>query len=544
MPSIALVKPAAATDAGGVAGRRGFKYQDHAAASFVIEMLENATLLQVECETADDISLRWAIPGGEAIEYVQVKTTEGDSKWSISELTNRTPKNAVGTSLAEKSLNCDRHPGIPLFRFVTTRDVRGELRLFKVPREKRVPVLENFDSLVSRFANRHKQARSPNGRTLQDWARALYWSVESDEATLGRNNQFRILQLAQRHGERPHYEQAQAVYDRLLGLVSAAADASQITHPDSKAITREQAWHWWESELADIRRLNRSHIKVYNISTDRFFSDLHHVDEPTIRRELKAYDVEFDGGVWRCKELAEYLVSWLPEVALPAKVLAEFSHLEARSLTDRAVEALENQSRLDYNRLVAELLLHCILRHYDQSEPIACKLFYVARAGLTSTSANILHHHAGDQLWLGHSRLVAATAHDDVIATVFQELENALDRDILKAERQLILQLREPQHLRSTTLERALERYAKIDELLRVLHIPVLIAYDSKVVSSGYYESYVSDLRDEVIDSYAALKSRLPASLRETQVHIFLVPVESADKLVTVFGECLRGPNG
>ncbi|NEJ83025.1 DUF4297 domain-containing protein, partial [Rhizobium leguminosarum] len=54
-----LVDPYAASDAGGVKARQGFTFQDHIAASFLLALLSDPALLQVECETGDDIALRW-----------------------------------------------------------------------------------------------------------------------------------------------------------------------------------------------------------------------------------------------------------------------------------------------------------------------------------------------------------------------------------------------------------------------------------------------------------------------------------------------------
>jgi hypothetical protein len=73
------------SNAGGVAARQGFKYQDHVAAFFVLTMIDDPRLAKVECETADDIFLFWQHGGTEYSEYVQVKTTEGDRKWTKDE---------------------------------------------------------------------------------------------------------------------------------------------------------------------------------------------------------------------------------------------------------------------------------------------------------------------------------------------------------------------------------------------------------------------------------------------------------------------------
>jgi|ERR1700688_1694579 len=117
---------APASDAGGVSARRGFKYQDHVAAFFVLTMIDDERLARVECETADDILLIWQHGGAEHPEYVQVKTTEGDRKWTKDEVTARSTATKP-TSLVEKSLLCDEHGISALFRIVSRRDVNRTL---------------------------------------------------------------------------------------------------------------------------------------------------------------------------------------------------------------------------------------------------------------------------------------------------------------------------------------------------------------------------------------------------------------------------------
>jgi hypothetical protein len=113
---------------GGVAGRRGQKHQDHVAASYVIAMLSDPSIAQIECETADDVTIRRAAPGGGTDnEYVQVKTTENEDKWTATALLAR-EDGREGTSIAERSLACDTHPGEPTFRLVTNREPRGNLQ--------------------------------------------------------------------------------------------------------------------------------------------------------------------------------------------------------------------------------------------------------------------------------------------------------------------------------------------------------------------------------------------------------------------------------
>ena len=540
MTSGPLIETESVSDAGGVAGRVGFKYQDHVGAGFVVDMLRDGTLWQVEFETADDLTLRWRRADEELNEYVQVKTTENDKKWSVKEITDR-EKSRVGSSLAEKSLNCDKHEGKPLFRFVSRRDIGSALRAFSVQRDRRTSVADKIDALKKSIGNKYKTVRSPKGRSLTDWASTLYWQVEGSMESLSVKNINKIIQQAENSGEIPSHTQAASIYNDLLQIVQEAGDASRLANPAAKVISREAALHWWKARLDQLRIANRDDLKVYRVSAEPFFSDLHTIEELDVRRSMRSYDVEFDDGVWRGIELIDYLLDWLPEISLPAKVLAEFSHLEARGLTRKAVEAIETNGLIDDNKLLVELLLHAVLRHYFNSEPIACKVFHGHGPSRSSTSAHIIPNPDGDQLWIGRSRLTTAANHEEILRAVANEMETALLSEFLKEERNLIISLRQPRHMRSSTIDAVFSRRGKTEDLRRCLRLPILVAYDSDIIRGGFSDNYVDHLRSETVQKYSAIKAHLPASLTDVQIHVFLIPVENPTLLLETFGRRLRG---
>lgn len=535
-----LVDPALASDSGGVAGRIGYDFQAHVAAAFVLDMIAAPNLLQVECETADDIALRWERNGRSEIEYVQVKTTDGDSKWGVAELTAR-DKSKVGSSVMEKSLECDKHPENALFRFVSSRDVRGDLALFKIRRDKRYIPNPRFDQLVQSFGKKYRTFKSSQGRTTRDWAANMLWDVEGNEAALQGKNILKLLRLAEDAGERPSSQLAEEAYDNLLKRVATASKASRVTAPHAKSLPRSDAWTWWNSWLSRMRSEGQRTLKVYSATPDTFFAKIANVEESHIKRCLQAFDAEFDGGVWRRDELARYLVDWLPEITLPPKVLASYSHLEARALTKRALEAFATSGNIAIDRLLAELMLNAILREYSQSEPISCKLFTKSAGVIHTNSAHILHTSSTDEIWLGQARLATASSHEAVVSEAIGQIEETFDRDVLKREREVIVQLRDPSHLKATNIERSLSVNAKLDDFLKVLRIPILIAYDSMVIGGGDQTDYVSKLIAEVKTSYEQLKSRLHLNLRDAHISIFLIPVECAVSMTVSFERYLNG---
>lgn len=535
-----LIIPGAVSDAGGVAGRVGFRYQDHIGAGYIINMLLDSALVQVEFETADDITLRWNIGGQEINEYVQVKTTENDTKWSIKEISVR-DKGRVGSSLIEKSLKLDIHPGETLFSFVTKRDVGSSLRPFLLPRDKRRLVKDKLDAAIKSIGGKWKTFKSANGRTTKEWAENLHWIVAGSDTATKNGNVNRILQLAERAGEIPSHSAACDIYDQLMAIVQEAGDASRVSNADAKAINREDALRWWKEKVENIRQLNRAGLRVYRVSSDPFFAELHHVDDAAISRSLRSYDVEFDEGQWRKSELIEYLLRWLPEISLPANVLSEFDTLHARDLTRQAVMKIEQDRAIRDEDVLAELLLHSVLRHYFDSEPIACKIYAGTGPNRTITSAHIIAQDAGDQLWIGRSRVTTAASHCTILQAVIAELEAAISSEFLKEERSLIVTLRKPQHMRETSLDTILSPRGKVEDLRRCLHFPILLAYDSEVVKTGFCDEYLTNLRDEVVAEYENIKLSTTPALADIQIHVFLVPVDNPAGLITDFGRLLRG---
>ncbi|MFU0504178.1 dsDNA nuclease domain-containing protein [Pseudaminobacter sp. NGMCC 1.201702] len=322
---------AASTDAGGgIAARKGFRIQDHVAARLALEMLHDSTILQLECETGDDVVLRRIEAGQTIIEYVQVKTTEIDAKWSIKELTARVD-NKQGSSVCEKSLLCDKHGEIAWFRFVTTRAVSAKLQPFRRPRVKRAGY-SALAGLVTSFSKKFKTVKSASGRTLADWASNMLWEVEGEEDALRSRNINALLKLSSSQGVNPSYEAMEEVYRQLADKVRAMGDKPSVD-ANEKVWTRRDCLEWFASQVDTIRTAASATVKVYQISNvPQFFSEICSMDEVGIQRALYAYDVEFDGDLWRKDELIDHLLDWLPEIALPPQTLANFNHLAARRL--------------------------------------------------------------------------------------------------------------------------------------------------------------------------------------------------------------------
>jgi hypothetical protein len=95
----------------------------------------------------------------------------------------------------------------------------------------------------------------------------------------------------------------------------------------------------------------------------------------------------------------------------------------ARRKTKDAVQAIKRHRAISPEELLAEALLHAVIRQSLGSEPIACKLFYQSGAGLRSFgSAHIVHAETGDELWLGRATVATAASYKEVVAKVLAEV--------------------------------------------------------------------------------------------------------------------------
>ncbi|HHT0567751.1 TPA: DUF4297 domain-containing protein, partial [Klebsiella pneumoniae] len=224
------------SDAGGPAARQGFKYQDHVAVSFIFKMLQDSNYSQVECETADDIVAVFQCSGQIVNEYIQVKTTESDSKWNLNEITALDGTKA-NSSLLHKSLKCDVRPGIARFRIVTKRDVAKILDGFKKEIDKRV-LPDTTTARGVALCKKFKTFVSPQKRDFLYWAENFVWQVYGDVEALEAVNIKALSQLAEGLGNRPNFTQLKAIYEEFLEIADKAATSSVKTAAASKIILR------------------------------------------------------------------------------------------------------------------------------------------------------------------------------------------------------------------------------------------------------------------------------------------------------------------
>jgi hypothetical protein len=246
LPSIHNLPP---LDQGGAIARAGFLYQDHVGARFCIEMLRNAKLAGVWCETLDDITLIWDDCGQPKVEFVQVKSNDLTQMWSVALICAGGKDSIVAHSLAQHRCNepC-------CFRIVTRVGVNGDLRVLLLSRDRADRSIGNTIVLLL-----HKQIEgyldgfhSVGGWSASAWVGHTLWEVAESEAAVERSNLLNLERWLEEIGEPLFSDQRSELYTRILTLVYKASALPHQAAPRKK-FARAPYHDWAVSQAQQIK---------------------------------------------------------------------------------------------------------------------------------------------------------------------------------------------------------------------------------------------------------------------------------------------------
>jgi hypothetical protein len=245
-PSVDDAKPG---EEGGPNARVGFNYQDEIAVWFLIQMLEDPSIVKIHCETHDDIVVIRQLAGDlRTAEYIQVKAGEDDQLWSVAKLCSQMESGKSGTSIFEVSLGRDRHCEESCFRIVTLRPVVSALKplTYVADAPDRASDSQRMVALYNDIEKRLPQTKSPKGNGSKFWLERCHWDERHSEEAICNENVRRLLQLSQKQGKPLLIDQAAILLDELRLMAKSAGSAKWGSERSKKIITREVLLAWWE----------------------------------------------------------------------------------------------------------------------------------------------------------------------------------------------------------------------------------------------------------------------------------------------------------
>lgn len=261
-PEILSIHVLPPLERGGFEARVGFALQDHVAARCLIELLENPSLLEVWCETHDDITLIRQANDLQEAEFIQVKSNSLGQLWSTALLGARDKKDkksVPATSIYERSLANDRCSEPCWFRLVTSLPPNSNLDVLRLPFQApdRLSKLDALSAVADDLDKRTGNYRSMNGNGAHFWLSRMTWEVQQSSESLSNDSKIKLARLLAVRGLTIFPDQLDELYSGILTRARDAALADWGTSPSSKKTTKACMTEWLDTYL-DARRTQPS----------------------------------------------------------------------------------------------------------------------------------------------------------------------------------------------------------------------------------------------------------------------------------------------
>ena len=271
-----------------------------------------------------------------------------------------------------------------------------------------------------------------------------------------------------------------------------------------------------------------------------FFNIIIHKEDE--KNDMFGLCAGFENRSWRKEQLANHLINYIPEFALP---YSEFSAIDGNNMIRMVKNAVENiyKSGKYKNRgEFGELMLHSIIREVCQTIPAISKIYYKDGANETVKGFDAVHVVDKDgelELWLGEVKFYKEinSAIRDVVKEIFDHIES----DYLRGEFLAITNKIDNAWPFSEKLKRLIDPNVSLDEIFDRACIPVLLTYDSSVLER--YEKHTDEYEKEITNEFESLYAKFAEKIFDRvplTIHLFLFPMNTKEELVKCFDKKLK----
>jgi len=254
------------------------------------------------------------------------------------------------------------------------------------------------------------------------------------------------------------------------------------------------------------------------------------VEELDLEPALHGFCAGYEDGEWRAEQFADYLFHYLGEFALTATELERFSPTMSHQLLRSAAKIVYDSERYARRGEFGELILHAVLRRHFDSQPAVSKLYYKDSSNDTVKGFDCVHAVIADggelELWLGEAKFYKDAR--DAIRKVVAELKQHLDSGFLRSEFALVTNKLDPAWEHSEQLRRLIDEHTSLDLIIDRIRVPVLLTYDSDVVSA--HDSIVDPYPEEFEREIRELHEAFSKAGAPTDVTVQLLLLPLADK--------------
>lgn len=554
------------SDSGGPAALKGFVFQNFVAAYYTLLMLEDKNLLSVRCEAIDDVDAVYT----NKVEYIQVKTTDNDTKWNISDFANAETKIvppvkpqrnnqtvSKENSILHKSILCDIGELPSHFRIVTPRDVTDSLKYLKISLNNRNEKLELKAGLLKRLKvaierNRPKKSMpfiSPNGNGIEYWLDHAEWEVIPSAELLESRCTKLIRQAAYRKGIclTENGDPERILCSLMNNLFKKGAESRVLKSIDDKSYLRENFIPWFESEIEHYANLSDEHIKIYTTDKSKlqtvlslFFKDsnLYEKDEYDGIKDCIGLKGEYHRWKYSYDLIANNLYKWFHEVLLLPNEIADNAPDKITDKFQLLTQRYKQEASFISN-LVAKALLNSTVRTSYKTQPIAANLHIDDCDGTCFDNIHIvLNKHQPDQLLMGFSRLIN-TIDASSISSIVSEFNSLLGSEAFSTQKEKVLIAKNDNYLLDHDINDILNAQSSLDANLDRFRFVFFIGYQSQNLNCNFKkmsEDYEEQLKSEVIYQFKYLVDKMISEeefFQNLHIEVYLYPIPSLSSLIS-----------
>ncbi|BBU55828.1 hypothetical protein KU6B_20930 [Mameliella alba] len=265
------------------------------------------------------------------------------------------------------------------------------------------------------------------------------------------------------------------------------------------------------------------------VQPKKFLEIVHRVDEGDVIG--LAACAGFELGEWRYKKFADHLINWLPHFALKQEEIERIGPENPLDLLRESAYRVFTEEAGKKRGEIGELLLHILCVTEYRAAAFATRVFYKMRSndqvtGFDSTLVTVDDKTGDIELWLGEAKFYTDTK--GAISAALASLRGHLDAGFLEESKILIGPKIEPTAPGYEQLQWLFDGGSKLDEIVKRIVIPVLVASESDAAKS--YADGPDKYPDIVIEEFEYVSGRFSDAQAELKVRIVVIYVPLLSK--------------
>lgn len=234
---------------------------------------------------------------------------------------------------------------------------------------------------------------------------------------------------------------------------------------------------------------------------------------------------------WRYEQFSNWLFDdHLLDFALTQSDLEKINYQTAIAHMRKAARTIFQTSNLNRGEF-GELILHALIKEAFDTVPAISKIYFKDGPNETVKGFDAVHvvvTNTDIQLWLGEVKFYSNF--NQAVRDVLPELEAHFKREYLRNEFAAITNKIDKSFAHYDKLIKLLDPNTSLDEVFSCICVPVLLTYDSTLVSKHreFNKDYIDEILAEIEVNFQYFLGKLTSPVK---IHLFVLPLEKKANL-------------